>query len=89
MSNDMSTPITPATPEPPFHGPAFPAPQGWICPRCGASNAPGVMRCACGPCHPSHPGPGDFPPQQPYWQEHPWSIPVGYPVITCCAGGVR
>lgn len=25
----------------------IPAPQGWLCPRCGASNAPFVLRCSC------------------------------------------
>lgn len=92
MNDDSTTPINPNAPT--FHGPMFPEPRGWICPRCGASNAPGVTRCSCGPaapCHPSHPGWPTYPyvgdpPPQPYWPQFPCAV---YPQVTYCAGGAR
>ena len=37
-----SPPIYPAAP-------VYPAPQGWVCPVCGAANAPHVNQCPCAP----------------------------------------
>lgn len=77
-----------------FHGPAFPAPQGWICPRCGAANAPFVAQCPCHQAPPSYPPYGPWrtdpwtPPPQPYWPSNPPPYP-GWPLITCCYGGAR
>ena len=33
--------------------PVFP-PYGWVCPKCGAGNAPSSNRCACTPMPPIH-----------------------------------
>lgn len=67
--------------------PGFSGPQGWICPRCGAANAPFVSQCPCVqavPSYPSHPGwPDPAYPVGPYYPPqwvptHPWAVPVGY-----------
>ena len=45
-----------------------PTQQGWLCPSCGAGNAPWVARCNCVPIHdfaaPDFTIPGDW--YQPY-----------------------
>ena len=97
---DTATPINPGAPLPgTVLGPPTSAQHGWVCPKCGAANAPFVSQCPCvqaAPSYPSHPGWPDpaypigphYPPPQ--WSPtHPWSIPVGYPIVTCCAGGRR
>jgi hypothetical protein len=39
----------------PSRVPTFPQvqPYGWICPRCGRSNAPSVLICSCQPAAPA------------------------------------
>lgn len=69
-----------------------PKPTGWICPRCGAANAPFANQCPCSPAVPPC-----YPPVGP-WKTDPWNPPThpywppSYPerlTITCCAGGRR
>lgn len=43
MNGETTTPTNPE--DPTFHGPAFPAPTGWVCPKCGAANH---MLCEAG-----------------------------------------
>ena len=88
--NDNTNPNTDPLPGALFEGDRdevrFGGREGWVCPRCGAANAPWVSQCGCSPAvtprYPSHPGwptspgPGDSP--QPWWN-HP-------PVVLCCGG---
>ena len=97
MSDDKTVQSDPEAPS--FHGPMFPAPQGWICPSCGRANAPFVSQC---PCYvqapPSYPPWWPWPPQPPYHPSWPYYVerpyvgdppPGRYPIVTCCAGGLR
>ena len=58
--------------------------EGWVCPRCGAVNAPHMQQCPCGgkgqqfvPFYP--------PPSLPYWPPTtPWPGWT-YPYVVTCA----
>jgi hypothetical protein len=57
--------------------------QPWVCPRCGAVNAPWVDRCGCTsvPVVPYQPPTPYYP--QPYWP--PTAVPwyPTYPIVYC------
>ena len=85
---DDATPAPGTGPQPPiYQGSCFGGQQGWVCPRCGAANAPWVARCACCP-----PAPPSYPPCDPWYPVNPTPTPFwppypGWPTITCCTGG--